>query len=140
MNGTHWKEQDFIDHLYGLSGDVGHLDACAGCRDEWNRIRARKAEVAREPTVSYELLAEQRRNIYRRLDREPALPLQRIVPAFAAALVLIVGLVVSQPWAHTKAPAPTAVSDAQLFSEIYALEQSSEPHVAKPMRALFQEN
>ncbi len=38
------------------------------------------------------------------------------------------------------APQPDQASDAQLFSDIYALEQSSEPRAAAPVRALFEEN
>jgi hypothetical protein len=141
MNGGHWTEADLINHAYGIGPEDGHLDVCSECRARWGAIRARRESIVQEPAGPGEPeLAAQRRSIYRRLGREPRPAAARFMPAFAVVLMLVLGIFyVSEP---PKAPslAPVSASDSQLFSEIYALEQSSEPHVATPMRALFQEN
>ncbi len=139
MNGGHWTELDFINHAYGVGPGDGHLDVCADCRERWAELQVVRREIIREPEVSHQILAEQRRNIYHRLERKPG-PGARIAPAFAAVLLLLIGIFFIRQSEQVPAAPPTSVSDAQLFSEIYALEQTSEPHVAKPMRSLFEEN
>ncbi len=140
MNGEHWTQQDLIDHVYGLSAKAGHLDACPQCRERWLEVRAVRDNIVREPEVERDVLAAQRRAIYRRLGREPRPATARLIPAFAAVLLLVTGSLFIGQAPHPGTPAAPAVSDAQLFADIYAVEQSSEPHVAKPMRALFEEN
>ena len=140
MNGGHWSEQDFIDHVYGLGPDDGHLGACGECRARAQLTRARREAVTRPPEVSQEFLAEQRRQIHRRLDEHHS-NVFRLAPALGAVLLLLLGFFfLYRPATRHVTPAPVSTSDAQLFSDIYALEQTSEPHVAKPMRALFEEN
>lgn len=138
MNGGHWTDQDFINNIYGIGPADGHLDKCADCHNRWTAMLERREAIVKEPEVSHEVLAAQRRNIYRRLGREPRQSM-RAVPAFAAVAVLLAGFffVYQTP----KHPGPTAaISDTQLFADIYALEQNSEPSVAQPMRSLFEEN
>ncbi len=79
-------------------------------------------------------------NIYRRLGRKPGAAATRFLPALAAAVLILIGIVVVEHRPQMAAPSPAPVSDAQLFSDIYALEQTSEPHFARPIRELFQEN
>jgi hypothetical protein len=140
MNGGHWTEQHFIENLYGIgSGDDGHLDECAACRERWTEIRVRRQAIVAEPEVANEILAKQRRTIYRRLDRGTHPAAKGMMPAFAVVLLLLLGFFFMRPVPPSSKISPN-VSDAELFSDIYALEQSSEPGVAKPMRALFEEN
>jgi predicted anti-sigma-YlaC factor YlaD len=138
MNGGHWTEQDFIDHLYGVDARDGHLDVCAACRARWTEIQARRESIIEEPEVPHEILAKQRRNIYRRLGRESHPAAKGMMPAFAVVLLLLVGFFFMRP--GPTSTVPSQVTDAELFSDIYAVEQSSEPGIAKPMRALFEEN
>lgn len=141
MSGGHWTEQDFIHHVYGIGPADGHLDGCGECRARWEAIRTQREFVLEEPEVSHELLARQRREIYGRLGRQPSRTALRVAPAFAAVLLLLLGFFFTRPAPVPVAATPAAaVSDTQLFSEIYALEQSSEPRAVTPMRALFEEN
>jgi hypothetical protein len=141
MNGGHWTEEDLIDHAYGIGPEDGHLDMCAECQSRWSAIRARRESIVRERVELDELeLAAQRRGIYRRLGREPRPVATRFMPALAAALMLVAGIFYVNEMPKAPPPAPVSASDSQLFSDIYALEQTSEPHVGTPMRALFQEN
>ncbi|MBS1873247.1 MAG: hypothetical protein JSU00_08530 [Acidobacteria bacterium] len=139
MTRGHWTEQQFIDSLYGVGPEDGHLNACAECRARHESMIARKRQIASEPEIPFEFLAAQRRAIHRRLD-QPDRRNARFLPVLAASLVLVAGFfAMKQPPAPT--PAPKAqVSDTQLFADIYALEQSSEPRAAGPVRALFEEN
>jgi hypothetical protein len=109
--------------------------------EKWLRGRLQSLP---EPEVSSEFLAAQRRSIYRRLD-EPhrnwipmrwALSLAMLLLVFAGGLTLERG--------HKTAPAVSAtmsapVSDDQLFSELSAMDRSSEPKAIQPIHGLFQE-
>lgn len=139
MNGAHWSGQDSIDHLYGIGPDAAHLDVCGECRAHVEALEAARKESARAPEVSSEFLAAQRRSIYRKLGREPR-PRLRFAPTFAVALLVMVALLVGRnPWRDAPPPL-TSASDSQLFSEIYAVEQSSEPQAVQTVQALFEEN
>ena len=138
-DGGHWNEQDFISHVYGVGPEDGHLETCAECRSRWIEVRARRESVTREPEVPLDLLAAQRRSIHRRLGESPRRS-ARLAPAFAAALLLVFGFVFMRESPPPASPLNTSASDAQLFSDIYALEQSSEPRAVTPIRALFEEN
>ena len=139
MNGAHWSGQDCINHLYGIGPDPAHLKACGECRARVELCESARKESARAPEVSAEFLAAQRRNIYRRLGREPQKHM-RFVPAFAAVLLVLVALFVGRtPW-RTTPPPLTSAADSQLFSDIYSLEQSSEPQAVHTVQELFEEN
>lgn len=142
MNAGHWTEQDFINHAYGIGPEDGHLDTCADCQARWSRVRAVRESIVRNPSALDEReLAAQRRNIYRRLGAQPAPAMARVMPAFAAVLMVVLGIFYIAENPKSSPPAPvSSQADSQLFSDIYALEQSSEPHVATPMRALFEGN
>ncbi len=140
MKGGHWTERNFIDAVYEVGPADGHLEVCAECRGRWVEVQAVRLEITRDPEVPNGLLAQQRRQIHQRLDRSPR-GISRVLTTFAVVLLLLMGVFFIQHWGRVPPTAPTApLSDAQLFSEIYAVEQSSEPHIAKPMRSLFQEN
>jgi anti-sigma factor RsiW len=131
---THWTENDFIQHLYGAASvDEGHLETCSHCRLEMDRIRAVRSAATAEPEVSTDFLAAQRRAIYGRLGTR-SFSLSRWMPAFAAALMLLVGLLVFLPGQKQ-----SVKSDDAVFAEVYSLEQTSEPQASKVMHALFED-
>jgi hypothetical protein len=139
MNGTHWTEQDFIYHFYGIGPDAAHLDGCAECRARWDAWSARRSAVVPEQHVSPEFLAEQRRSIHRRLESDPRRR-RALVPSFAATFAILLALILLRP--ETEEPFnPLLISaaDSQLFAEIYEMEESSEPHAVLAMQALFEE-
>ena len=68
----------------------------------------------------------------------------RWVPVAAAASLLAAGLFMKQSSRvpHPAPPAAAAVNseaDAELFTDVYSMEQDVEPRAAAPIRALFQE-
>lgn len=148
----HLSEDLLLDAFYGIAGAdaEAHVNACAACAgrlSEWRRKRA----GAQAGEISSEFLAAQRREIYRRLSDSPSQRLWRFArprrlwaPALAAACALALGVFVYHPFVYQSGrearPAATAeVSDAQLFGEVFSMEQSLEPSAAAPVHALFQE-
>lgn len=156
MSGReHLSEDILLDAVYGIAdadaeAHVNACPACAGRLSEWRRKRA----AAETGEVSSEFLAAQRREIYRRLSDGPfqgpfqdrfqemlrSSRLRRLwAPALAAACAVALGLFVYHP-GRQATPAVTAeVGDAQLFGDVFSMEQSLEPSAAAPVRALFQE-
>jgi hypothetical protein len=86
-----------------------------------------------------EFLAAQRRKIYERIER-PSRKHWLWAPGLAAVCALAVGIFVYHP-APQQGPVnkPAEISDAQLFGDIYSMEQAAEPAAAAPARALFEE-
>jgi hypothetical protein len=85
--------------------------------------------------MPWERLAAQRRAIYSRLGEQPRKPM-RWVPAVAAGCLLVIGAILYRP----AQPAHQDSGDAQLFSDVYSIEQSTEPLAAAPIHALFEDN
>jgi len=138
MNG-HLTSDDLLNRLYGVGGDDAHLESCAECARRWSDLRARRERFlgrAAAGEEASEFFAAQRSRIRLRLEREPR-PRTAWVPAgiAAAACLLAVGLFVHRPAASPRAE----TADAQLFSDVYSMEQSEEPLAAAPIHALFEE-
>jgi hypothetical protein len=148
----HLSDDELIRLLYGLGDAEGHVAVCAECGERWNEmlkaLGKTRAEAAASAEVSGRRLAMQRQEILDRLEaRSSAEHAWRWVPATAAAALLAVALTVYRPPAvyHDIGVPPmspaavTAESDAELFTDVYSMEQDVEPRAAVPMRALFQE-
>jgi hypothetical protein len=135
----HLSDDQLLDRLYGIVAD-SHLQDCVQCAERFRELECRRSELVEPGAVSSEFLAAQRRKIYSRLDEAPRLGL-RWVPALAAGFVVAIGLLVYRPPSTTPVPASKAdTGDAQLFSEVYSMEQSTEPRGAAPIHALFEDN
>ena len=156
----HLTNDELLNRLYGLGEAEGetnlHLQECTECADRWRAFERRRAETAAGPdlsgAVSNEFLAAQRRAIYARLEERPSGPHARWAPALAAGFLLAAGVYFAIPGRHAVPPAPSGahnrqapvarvvhaeMSDEQLFSDVYSMEQSAEPRAAVPMHALF---
>lgn len=135
---THLTDDQLIARIYGVSEDEEHIAECAECASRLERFERRRAELARPAEASAEFLAAQRRAVYARMDGGSR-RLWKWIPAAAAAFVIAVGLLVYRPAAPAPAPTPDA-ADAQLFSEMYSMAQSTEPRAAAPIHGLFEAN
>jgi hypothetical protein len=145
MTGAHLSDHELVERLYGLAEEGDHLHECGSCGARWEAMRERKALVAATPVVSPEFIAAQRTRILTRLE-QPARSGYRWAPALAAACLVVAGLFV---FPTTKAPVvpartgavqhPAEPSDAQLFAEVYSIQESMEPRAAAPIHALFEE-
>jgi len=139
--GTHLNDQELLDRLYGISEPGEHLGSCADCTARWQEMLARKATITTVAEVSADILAAQRRAIYARLGERPRSS-YRWTPA--AFFVNRPGNTPPAPVratapVHVTAPAHSETSDAQLFAEVYSMQESMEPRAAAPIRALFQD-
>jgi hypothetical protein len=133
MSG-HLNDDQLIDRLYGLASDR-HTDECSECAQRLRELRERKAELSATKPVANDFLFAQRRKIYARLGEQPHTGM-RWAPALAAACLLAVGMLFYRP---APVPHPDA-ADAQLFADVYSMEESTEPRAAAPIHALFEDN
>jgi predicted acetyltransferase len=93
------------------------------------------------PDVSPEFLAAQRRGIYRRMDESRSgHAILRWALSLAMLLVIVAGGITTyeRAYEHRSKSAPT-ISDEQLFSDLSAMEQRTEPKAILPIQGLFQE-
>jgi len=132
----HWTVDELTLRLYGLREADEHLGSCGECGQRFEELQARRAAVTAPLPVGAALLETQRQAVLQRIEAPPRRML-RWVPALTAACLLAVGLFVYRPM-HTPPPRLES-SDAQLFADIYSVEESSEPRAAAPMHELFQE-
>jgi hypothetical protein len=142
----HLSDEVLLHKFYGIADGVAdaHLQECAECAGRL-QVFATQREASVTDHVSSDFLAAQRRAIYQRLGRPRRKGLSW-APALAATCAVVLGVFLYHPSAtHVEQPAvPTAVadsntSDAQLFSELYSMDQSLEPAAAAPIRSLFEE-
>jgi hypothetical protein len=133
----HWSDDELIARLYGVGPEDGHLDGCAKCADRLRTLTAARARIVQPPAVPEEFVAGQRRAVYQRLgSRERSRALLPYASAMATAALIFLGVLLYRP---APAPQPALVfSDAELFSEVYSMAQSSEPKAAEPIHALFE--
>jgi hypothetical protein len=141
----HLSQDELLDRLYGLSdGDVPHLRECEECSSRYQAMERRRVEAAGELPVANEFLATQRRAIYGRLGQAPAAHSRWAPAVLAVAFLLVMGVFLVHPHSQYRPagrPDPVAavdLSDAQLFSDLYSMEQSVEPRAAAPIHALFE--
>ena len=148
----HLSDDELIGLLYGL-GNIedaeSHLAGCSECDERWSAMHralgmARSAS-AKTTEISARRLAVQRQQILERLEQPLPVSLGwRWVPVATAASLLAAAMFLYQrPSVPQSAPPATAAvnaeSDAQLFTDVYSMEQDVEPRAAAPIRALFQE-
>ncbi len=147
MNRPHLSDDELIGRVYGLGGgkEEAHLEACSGCSQRLRAMDQARMAAVDAPRISGRRLAVQRQQILERLERpSPALHASRWIPAAAVAALLAVAMFLHQhPSVPPPAPPATAAvnteGDAELFTDVYSMEQDVEPRAAAPIRALFQE-
>lgn len=143
----HLSQDELIARLYGLDENKEHLELCSECATRYREFEAKlHTSASHQIDVPVELLAAQRRSILARLDQ--ASVARTWIPA-AAVAALVMALLLSGPRESTapvvskqmvaKQSSASTETDLQLFTDIYAMEQSVEPRAAAPIRALFEE-
>ena len=98
--------------------------------ETWLRDKTRAAE----PEVSAEFLAAQRRSIYRRLGEPRHKHAWRWALSLATVLLVLAG---GLTWENRQAS--PGISDEQLFSDLSAMDQRTEPQAIQPIHSLFEE-
>jgi hypothetical protein len=128
----HLTTDELVDRLYGVEANDHH---CEDCSERFRQFSERKAMAAQPVPAPYEFLAAQRRNIYARMGEKPQSGMKWVPALTAAACLLAVGVYTYHPVAQVAKP---EIVDAQLFSDVYSMEQSMEPLAAKPIHAIFE--
>jgi anti-sigma factor RsiW len=142
MSGhEHLSEDALLNAVYGIAGYEAetHLRGCADCAQRLHEWQEKRASTVASVEIQDDFLAAQRRKIYERIEN-PSRKRWLWAPGLAAAFALAVGIFVYHP-APQQRPVnqPVEISDAQLFGDIYSMEQAVEPAAAAPARALFEE-
>ncbi len=132
---NHLTTDQLVDQFYGVASSE-HLNECASCSARLEQLRERRAMAAESLPVAHDFLAAQRRNIYARMGESPQTRM-KWVPALAAACLVVAGV---STWLPTNQVAKPEIDDAQLFSDVYSMEQSMEPLAAKPIHAIFEQD
>jgi anti-sigma factor RsiW len=146
MSGhEHLSEDALLDAVYGIAGyeTETHLRRCVECAKRLSQWQEKRAATAANIEIPDDFLAAQRRKIYERIER-PSRKRWLWAPGLAAACALAVCVFVyhpvgQQPAAQRQPAQRAEISDAQLFGDIYSMEQVVEPAAAAPARALFEE-
>ena len=141
MSGhEHLSDDALLDAVYGIAGSAAeaHLRRCADCAQRLQEWHEKRAAAVENVEISSDFLAAQRKKIYERIER-PSRKHWLWAPGLAAACALAIGLFVYHPAAKEQPRRNAEISDAQLFGEVYSMEQSLEPAAAAPARALFEE-
>ena len=145
----HLSDEEMIGMLYGIGDEDSHLAGCSECSERWDAMHQAlgmaRTESAKTMEVSARRLAAQRVQILERLEHPPSEShAWRWVPVATAASLLAAAMFFHQRPSVPQPvpPAPAIVSaeaDADLFTDVYSMEQDVEPRAAAPIRALFQE-
>jgi hypothetical protein len=131
----HWTEIDFQNWLYGLKEQDPHVVECPECSGELERLKRERGRITAEPEVSHEFLAAQRRAVYGRLEERPHNRIaMRWVLSAGMLLMMLSGFTI-QRWLR---PAQS-ISDEQLFSDLAAMDQRTEPTAIQPIHGLFEQ-
>jgi hypothetical protein len=141
----HLTNDELMNQLYGIGGPEGglHLAECVDCTYRYTAFERKRAEMAAGSAIELapSVLAAQRRAVYARLGEAPRKQ-ARWTPALAAAALLAMALLLYYPSTPVVSrPAPPAhadLSDDQLFSDVYSIEESAEPRAAAPIQGLFE--
>ena len=131
----HLQDDELLDQMYGIADHHSHLESCGECARRWSDLQERRTRLVASEELPNDFLAAQRRAIYARLGEQPGKQL-RWVPALAAACLFAIGVFIFRP-AEIQRP---DTSDAQLFSDVYSMEELTEPLAAAPIHALFEDN
>ena len=148
----HRTDDELVDRMYGLpdGGDrpancPGDCPAdcpadCPECAARLRAFEARRAQVTQEDELPAADLAAQRTRIYERIEHSPGKSMKWF-PALAAAGLVAAGVFLYSPRPLDLQPAVPRPEpgDAQLFSDLYSMEQAAGPRAALPIRALFEE-
>ena len=142
MSGhEHLSEDELLNAVYGIAGNDAetHLRGCADCARRLQEWQEKRTATVASVEIPDDFLAAQRRKIYERIE-SPSRKHWLWAPGLAAAFALAVGVFVYHPTPQQRLVNKSAeISDAQLFGDIYSMEQVVEPAAAAPARALFEE-
>jgi hypothetical protein len=139
---NHLSDDQLVDRFYGLaSKDDAHLNACALCQSRWTKLQRCHTDATGEAGRSPEFFHQQRRRIFGRLAA-PVSSLRANLMPVALALLLMLGLVVSQPMRTGPPTSPqnvkaTQIIEAGWFEDTYSATRVLEPRATSPIRELF---
>lgn len=137
----HYTESDFLDRLYEIGREDGHLETCSECQAKFETWLAARKEVTREPEVPAALLMEQRERILER-SAQPLGSFRNFLrwsPAMAMAAMVMFAVLWNRPSPKPVAVETAQVSDTQVLADIYRTAYDIEPQAVAPLHGLFED-
>ncbi len=139
MENHHWTEEQFVERIYGIGLEDGHLEKCALCKRKWDEYAGRReAYLSGRPIIPYGDLAQQRHAIRKRLAAGRRNFRLHILSPLATALLVLVIITVLRP--VRKSGTVESPSDAELYREVFTMVSSTTPTAVEPLQSLFEVN
>ncbi len=136
----HFSDEELMQHLYGAHPNPAHAEVCSECQVRLTAMRSarHKNETLYDPqdSVSFDLLAAQRRRVYSKLGQRSTFGIRRW--ASAVALLGVVGGGFFAFEQQQRISADSKITDAQLASEVAQMSQNPEPDSTAPLQELFE--
>lgn len=148
LSSGHLNPDELLAQFYGVGGNEAHVNECPECSARLQAMERKRQGSAAATAAPVELLAQQRRAIYARIDSGLAAQ-ARWAPALAAAFLLAISVALVHPYLRSHPAQPVASaravnriqpSEDRLFSDLYSMEQSVEPEAAAPIHELFEDD
>jgi hypothetical protein len=138
MRDKHWTDEELLLRLFDIEQPDDHLEACPDCSRRWEAMRRRyESRPAISAGAIEERLAEQRIKIRARLGNKGTFR-PMFAPAFAAlAVIVLIAALVFIP-KQPKQPEPQAMSEDEMFEDIFRTAFNSEPDAIGPVQSLFE--
>jgi hypothetical protein len=142
----HWTDEEMIGYLYGVGPENGHLEHCADCQVRLSAMQTQRqtleSATADNDSVSFDLLAAQRRAIYQRLEQPvrwwSVAYVRRLAAGLAAAVVLS-GSAYMYQQNRSMEMARERAEDAKLLQEVTAMaSMDSGAQSTEPLQGLFE--
>ena len=142
MESKHWSQEQLIERIYGLTPADAHLRQCAVCEQRLEEMQRRRRDSLDDPFTDG-FLAVQRREWRRRADAHAAHALWgglswRAVAAFAALVVLCVGLINRPVHVQHTPLATNNISDQKLFEDAFQRASGDAASSFAPIENLFE--
>jgi hypothetical protein len=143
MTTGHWTDDQLLQTIYGIGPSDNHLDECADCNSRLVAMQANREGVERAASfdVGLDMLAAQRRAIYKRLDAPVqwwnSLAVRRWAAGFTTAGVLAGSLFIYEQNQQVK-KVQQQISDAQLAQQVAAMASDSDLQTMAPLEGLFE--
>ncbi len=140
MHDKHWTDEELLLRLFDVEQPDGHLETCLDCSRRWEAMQSR---YENRPAISGGAiegrLAAQRLKIRARLENKRKLP-SMFAPAFAAMAVIVLiaalAIIPKQP----RQPEPQAMSEDEMFEDMFRAAFNVEPEAIEPVQSLFEES
>jgi hypothetical protein len=138
MLDKHWTDEELLLRLFDVEQPDNHLEVCPDCSRRWEAMRSRyESRPAISAGALDERLAAQRSTIRARLENKRKFrPI--LAPSLAALAVIVLIAALVFPPKQPKQPEPKAMSEDEMFEDMFRTAFNIEPEAIRPVQSLFE--